>query len=847
MHRSLDPSIPEFKHILKVSIRVYTTIPRFTVQDGYKVSEVDVLDTGRLAVAGYNDNTNCSFIDLFMLQFDPDSPEKPLLLTSEPYYSEEFTEFGSSWRTVCLLDDRLFLTTTKNTIALYDSSNGGLVNQGKFNDNAWCMTTRDGLVYVGLDSNEVIVLDARELRIKKTITLTGLVGLDCPIDIAVSNDKLFICTFNGRRALMYNSEGEIEQKYTHKQYRYAHSIAVSEEKGLIFILWLVVRVDKLLFTLYLGVILPSLGVIRPFLGVISWLLLKFLIFMRIRINNNINRLFLVTQTTGKVYEYHTSDIFTFDNCLIHTESLIEKDDCQKLLDYLKVPAKESKDIIKSDTPFSSLVHHLREAGKVSFDDINYLMTACSEKGLSKLVAVLTVFQQAQADWKTEDNRGGKTTIERYVKATQEERQQLIGRLKTTEEERQQLTGRLKTTEEERQQFKDALKATEEERQQLTGRLMTTEEERQQFKDALKATDEERQQLTGRLKTTEEERQQFKDTLKATEEERQQLTGRLKTTEEERQQFKDTLKATEEERQQLTGRLKTTEEERQQFKYTLKATEEERQQLIRRLKTTEEERQQLTGRLKTTEEERQQFKDALKATEEERQQLTGRLKTTEEERQQFKDTLKATEEERQQLTGRLKTTEEERQQFKDALKATEEERQQLTRRLKTTEEERQQFKDALKATEEEGQQLTGRLKTTEEERQQLTGRLKTSEEDRQQLTGRLKTTEEERQQLTGRLKTTEEERQQFKDTLKATEEEGQQLTGRLKTTEEERQQFKDTLKATEEERQQLTGRLKTTEEERQQFKDALKATEEERQQLTRRLKTTRRKDSSSKMH
>ncbi|XP_071814611.1 uncharacterized protein [Apostichopus japonicus] len=853
---------------------VYTTIPRFTVQDGYKVSEVDVLDTGRLAVAGYNDNTNCSFIDLFMLQFDPDSPEKPLLLTSEPYYSEEFTEFGSSWRTVCLLDDRLFLTTTKNTIALYDSSNGGLVNQGKFNDNAWCMTTRDGLVYVGLDSNEVIVLDSRELRIKKTITLTGLVGLDCPIDIAVSNDKLFICTFNGRRALMYNSEGEIEQKYTHKQYRYAHSIAVSEEKGLIFILWLGGEGRQVVVYSLSGGHSSISGGHSSISG--GHILASLKVpdnFMRIRINNNINRLFLVTQTTGKVYEYHTSDIFTFDNCLIHTESLIEKDDCQKLLDYLKVPAKESKDIIKSDTPFSSLVHHLREAGKVSFDDINYLMTACSEKGLSKLVAVLTVFQQAQdskftkkelkdqlqalegkrqelshkliesEDEKQQLTGRLKTTEEERqqlkdtVKATQEERQQLIGRLKTTEEERQQLTGRLKTTEEERQQFKDALKATEEERQQLTGRLMTTEEERQQFKDALKATDEERQQLTGRLKTTEEERQQFKDTLKATEEERQQLTGRLKKTEEERQQFKDTLKATEEERQQLTGRLKTTEEERQQFKYTLKATEEERQQLIRRLKTTEEERQQLTGRLKTTEEERQQFKDALKATEEERQQLTGRLKTTEEERQQFKDTLKATEEERQQLTGRLKTTEEERQQFKDALKATEEERQQLTRRLKTTEEERQQFKDALKATEEEGQQLTGRLKTTEEERQQLTGRLKTSEEDRQQLTGRLKTTEEERQQLTGRLKTTEEERQQFKDTLKATEEEGQQLTGRLKTTEEERQQFKDTLKATEEERQQLTGRLKTTEEERQQFKDALKATEEERQQLTRRLKTT----------
>ncbi|PIK50823.1 hypothetical protein BSL78_12294 [Apostichopus japonicus] len=145
---------------------VHTTIPRFTVQDGYNVRYIDVLDTGRLAVAGYSVKRKNSFIDLFMFNINPDSQEKPLLLTSEPYFSEEFTEFGSQWRSVCLLDDRLFLTCCNDTIALYDSSsNGGLVKQGKFNGVAWCMTTRDGLVYVGLiSSNEVIVLDSRELR-----------------------------------------------------------------------------------------------------------------------------------------------------------------------------------------------------------------------------------------------------------------------------------------------------------------------------------------------------------------------------------------------------------------------------------------------------------------------------------------------------------------------------------------------------------------------------------------------------------------------------------------------------------------------------------------------------------
>ncbi|XP_071822148.1 uncharacterized protein [Apostichopus japonicus] len=723
---------------------VHTTIPRFTVRKDYVVWSMDVLDTGRLAVAGYNNTTKCSFIDLFMLQFDPDSQEKPLLLTSEPYYSEEFTEFGSELRSVCLLDDRLFLTCCEDTISLYDSSNGGLVNQGKFDGQARCMTTRDGLVYVGLRrSNKVIVLDARELRKKKTITLTGLVGGDWPIDITVSNNKLFICTWDDR-ALMYNSEGEIEQEYTNTQYRYAWSITVSEEKGLIFMLWGEGESSQVVVYSLSGGQSSISGGHSSISGGHSsisggHILASFKVpgnSLRIRINNNINRSFVVTITTGEVYEYHTSDIF-FDSLFTSLELLIEKDDCKKLLDYFKFPAKESKDIIESDTPFSSLVHHLREAGKVSVDDINYLMTSCSDKGLSKLMAVLTIYQQAQ------DSKFTKKILKDQLKAledkrqelsqklieSEDEKQQLTGRLKTTEEERQQLKGTLKTTEEERQQYKDALKATEEERQQLTDRLKTTDEERQQLKDTLTATEEKRQQLTGRLKTTEEERQQLKDALKATEGERQQLTGSLETTEEERQQLKDALKATEEERQKLTGRLKTTEEERQQLKDTLK--------------TTEGERQQLKGTLKTTEEERQQLKDTLKATEEERQNLTGRLKTTEEERQQLKDTLKATEDERQKLTGRLKTTEEERQQLKDTLKTTEGERQQLKGTLKTTEEERQQFKDALKATDKDFRHTLNtaenKLKTLKDEKEEL---LQQQKEELEEAKSSLRATKDE---------------------------------------------------------------------------------------------------------
>ncbi|XP_071849888.1 uncharacterized protein [Apostichopus japonicus] len=419
---------------------------------------MDVLDTGRLAVAGSNHGKNYTFIDLFKFHFNPDYQGKPLLLTSDPYFSKEYTEFGSTWRSVCLLDDRLFLTCCKKTIALYDSSNGDQVKERKFKGVAWCMTTRDNLVYVGLRSKEVIVLDARELSINKTIILKGLGVGDCPCDITVSNNKLFICT-SYRKASMYNSEGEREQEYKNTQYIQARSITVSEENGLIFILWADAGSSRQVVVYFPSGGHSSIsgghssisGGHAPISG--GHMLASLKVpdnSRRIRINNSINRLFLVTQTTGEVYEYHTSDIFTFDILLMCSESLIEKHDCQKLLDYFEVPAKESKDIIESDAPFFSAIHHLREAGKVSVDDISHLMRACSDKGLSKLVAVLTVYQQGQVLNKDQ------------LKALEGKRQELSHQLTESEDDKQQLTGRLKTSKEELKDAKSSLRATKDE-------------------------------------------------------------------------------------------------------------------------------------------------------------------------------------------------------------------------------------------------------------------------------------------------------------------------------------------------------------------------------------------------
>ncbi|XP_071822812.1 uncharacterized protein [Apostichopus japonicus] len=494
-----------------------------------------LLDAGRLAVTGFKismDRTSVNtFIDLFRFEIDPDSHEKPLLMTSTLYYSKEFTSVEYSLP-VCFLHESLFVTCCDGTIKSYDTNNGCLVQQAKIIGVARCINTGDGSVYVGLASNKVIVFDVQFIE-RKTITLKGLKDSDYPDDITVSNNKLFICTgLSFRRALMCNNDGEIEQEYTNQQYKDAWSITVSEEKGLIFILWCDnCRGGK-------GVIaIHTLVGGRSFSGVHSTLfgghiLASFKVpddSMRIRINNNLNRLFVVTWTAGKIYEYHTSDIFNFENLVTSLESLIERDDCRKLLEYFNVTADESKTILGSDAPLTSLIGYLIQTGSVSTEDTNQLQKACTDQGLSKVVAVLTVYQQVQ------DSKMTKKYLINQLNSLGERRQRLLDKLAKYEDEGQEIV--VLKTEEDRMQLIDKLRISEFERQQLTERLKSAE-------DRYKISEDERKQLTNKLQIKEE-------TLNITQRELKHTSDRLKAEEKEKQTLCDKWK---DEEKQLLQRL-----------------------------------------------------------------------------------------------------------------------------------------------------------------------------------------------------------------------------------------------------------------------------------------------------
>lgn len=278
-------------------------------------------DGCRLAVSGFNNRTDDTFIDIFALSKDPNFRDVSSLRSPRPYFSREFTKSeGSSWpRYVCLLGDSVFVTCCGDTIELHDTEHGGLVNLRKFTRKASCMAV-DGRIYVGLyNSTDLIVFDLRLNQINR-ITLQRLRERDYPWDMTVNNNNLFICTYHHYgRAFMSNTNGEFQHQYKkpNRQYWGAWSITFCEENGLVYVLWYGGGGKRVVVVYYFSQERSSLPVSHSSLPSShsslsdGHCLAAFNVpfdLLRIRRNSNTNTLFAVTRETGEVYEYDTVSV-----------------------------------------------------------------------------------------------------------------------------------------------------------------------------------------------------------------------------------------------------------------------------------------------------------------------------------------------------------------------------------------------------------------------------------------------------------------------------------------------------------------------------------------------------------
>ncbi|XP_071843379.1 uncharacterized protein [Apostichopus japonicus] len=336
-----------------------TQLPRFTGEGDYLCDMT--VDSTKVAISGYNEDTRTSFIDLFALNI-PDS-SSPFITR---FYSKEFKNH-SRWRPrhVSFLDDSRIVTVCDDQLDVFDIKTDDIpTHSDQLRDGeAKCMTVREGEIFIGLSSDEVIVFDFSLNKIK-TITFEGLGG-DYPVDITVYGDNLFIST-NKFRAIRYNMEGVMLHEYNTPDYSYTRSITVSSEFGLVFVsCWLHAAAAVVVFSLSENHKLFTFRVIDATLP-------------RITIND-VNR-FMLTATArrGTLRVYSTASIFTFSHLKEELSSKLTQTDCGNLGHYFSLPPDQVKTIITSPLYSKNFLLALEERGYIHPSNVNRLTDALTE-------------------------------------------------------------------------------------------------------------------------------------------------------------------------------------------------------------------------------------------------------------------------------------------------------------------------------------------------------------------------------------------------------------------------------------------------------------------------------------
>ncbi|XP_071842509.1 uncharacterized protein [Apostichopus japonicus] len=359
-----------------------TRLPRLTGEGDWQLRDM-TLDSTKVAVSGHNEDTGTSFIDLFALNI-PDS-SSPFITR---FYSKEFKN-PSRWpsRCVSFLDDSRIVTVCGDQLDVFNIKTDDLLTHSDLlrDRKAICMTIREEEIFIGLFSNEVIVFDFSLNKIK-TITLEGSEG-EYPVDITVYGDNLFISTFHGR-AIRYNMEGVMFHEYNTPGYLRAHSITVSSEFGLVFVLcgWLPVVV--VVYSLSENHTLFSFRVIDEL--------------FRIRINY-VNRFMFTTTERGTLNVYSTASIFTFSQLKEELSLKLTQTDCGNLGRYFSLPPDQVQTIITSPLCSKNFLLALEERGYIHPSNVNRLTDALTELKINH-THLLTETYMKLRDQETEYDR-----------------------------------------------------------------------------------------------------------------------------------------------------------------------------------------------------------------------------------------------------------------------------------------------------------------------------------------------------------------------------------------------------------------------------------------------------------
>ncbi|KAJ8023683.1 hypothetical protein HOLleu_36187 [Holothuria leucospilota] len=216
------------------------TLPRhkrFLKGSGWELNGLSLSADGKIVVSGFHYNGK-SFIDLYST-----SKDKTKLIYSKefdkysnkPYQNVTFCDFKTGMIAACVADKLELFEIVASKLSRSSSR--------KLNGESRSVAVTEGKIFLGISGSNKILVFNQNFDESKSINLEGIEETEYPWDMALVKDRLFVITRVrgiGNRALSYGREsGSIltEFQNTVRRNPSAQSIAVSENSGLVVVLW----------------------------------------------------------------------------------------------------------------------------------------------------------------------------------------------------------------------------------------------------------------------------------------------------------------------------------------------------------------------------------------------------------------------------------------------------------------------------------------------------------------------------------------------------------------------------------------------------------------------------------
>ncbi|KAJ8034536.1 hypothetical protein HOLleu_21417 [Holothuria leucospilota] len=306
--------------------------------------------------SGGNNNTDRTALDLYS-----DSREKPKLVYSRQYEKYSTQSYANVGRLVAFLEspDKI-VTCVLDSLEIYELSRERVLKSLKVAGKVECLTTNQENIFTTFwRSNRVTMYD-EDLNIVKTIVMEGMQDGDYPYDLAATSEGLFVCTFSWpAKAQTFNkNSGNLlcEFKNTTRNASNANSITVSMSLGLVSVLW---DWNQILFYA-----LSDNTCILVFESGSA----------RIRISDQ-GSFVTGSRSSCEVKMYDMAELFTYSHFKEKLVSLLQKDDCLKLINHFAVLREQSNEEWGSTTPATALLLALEEKGMIDTSNIDRLADA----------------------------------------------------------------------------------------------------------------------------------------------------------------------------------------------------------------------------------------------------------------------------------------------------------------------------------------------------------------------------------------------------------------------------------------------------------------------------------------